>query len=840
MRRLVIAVALPLFATVIVVLVLFWQDRASMPLPSIERALAGEQTSTGPAFASEHEWIAASVAGAIAEMARFPAGPAVERPTTITTAASETGATSGFAFVFSTPDLPAPVAFHVVDHIWSPATYADVAEKLLSGAAVSTSRTDESPDLDVRGRLTDLRVETMLEQNRRVSAALNADMRSPASHEAAALLVGSLALRETAGMFSDVRPALSRMTAHLTLAHVLRGPRRPSKDGALALAVLTALINRQREALEQVEAYAREAASAADRAWVQALRYRITGDWRTAPRGGATLIEQLEYARALRQRIGSDALLDFLDRSATGPEEIADWQRIALEIRPGIEAGNRFAADAIDGELTEARLVWSTFRGAPIAHEALVVQLNASAAHSAVQPAGGVEVLDWGLWAPFLQRHLTKSLTATSDHLRNLGRAEEYESLPDQFEKPFGRLKQYPIVLWWIASKPEHHDRGVAGVSALAKSTPELLTAGAWNSVTADKRFPQKPIGFPFEARWFAPAVPAGTAFDLAYRSLREGCPRPPTRAQAAGWAEARPYDSWTVWANEYLAIDGQPSLDAIRRALGPLLEYDAPALTRTLDYIDAPPEQHLSLARTLCEIAPSQCNVVGNLLLNSGRDAAAVAAYERWVAGSRDRVDVANGLTWLVRYYDETGKRERAEELARMTADTGSARGLETLAHLLDRAGRFEESEATYRSIAAHYRDSTSPLGTFFMRKAIRTGDKNLEKQAWELLRPAFPTGLEPVALHALPVRPTDGVRFQTFGARAGGIGLRPTDIIVGVDGWRVRDVRQFNLVSRFSHDPMMAIVVWRGGGYEQGSYRVPQRWLGVVFADSHGVPGA
>src|SRR4029453_17851545 len=101
-------------------------------------------------------------------------------------------------------------------------------------------------------------------------------------------------------------------------------------------------------------------------------------------------------------------------------------------------------------------------------------------------------------------------------------------------------------------------------------------------------------------------------------------------------------------------------------------------------------------------------------------------------------------------------GRRDRAEEIARLAADTGSAPGLEMLAEVLDRTGRFDEAESLYRRIDERYSDHSVPLGRFLMRQALRTGDKSLEAQAGELLRPVFPRGLEAVVMHALPVAPT------------------------------------------------------------------------------------
>ncbi len=141
------------------------------------------------------------------------------------------------------------------------------------------------------------------------------------------------------------------------------------------------------------------------------------------------------------------------------------------------------------------------------------------------------------------------------------------------------------------------------------------------------------------------------------------------------------------------------------------------------------------------------------------------------------------------------------------------------------------------YQQIADHYGD-TGPLGTFFVRQGLRAGDKTLELKGWDNLRQTFPNGIERLAMHALDVTPVDGMAFHTFSRRAGATGLRPTDVVVGVDGWRVRTPGQYGVLARLSHDDAMALTVWRDGRYQQLRTRVPERWLGVQLRDHHG-PG-
>jgi hypothetical protein len=157
----------------------------------------------------------------------------------------------------------------------------------------------------------------------------------------------------------------------------------------------------------------------------------------------------------------------------------------------------------------------------------------------------------------------------------------------------------------------------------------------------------------------------------------------------------------------------------------------------------------------------------------------------------------------------------------------------MEVWGEWLDRSGRHAEAERVYEEIAERYDANTYPLGTFLMRKAERTRNPSLHAEAGELLRAVFPSGPEPLAIHALDPTPRDGIAFATFGPRAEVAGLKATDIIVGVDQWRVRNNRQYVAATRFQFGDVMTLTVWRDRRYQQIRARVPERWFGTRFQD-------
>jgi hypothetical protein len=389
-------------------------------------------------------------------------------------------------------------------------------------------------------------------------------------------------------------------------------------------------------------------------------------------------------------------------------------------------------------------------------------------------------------------------------------------------------LRLYPIVARWVARTPDQYVQALEGARPLVDTMPHVVTAAAWNAFLDPPDFAARVQLFPLEERWFTPHVPAGTLFDLGSRSLRPGCRRPPSVEQARAWAAEAPYDYWTRWSAEWYPVTGQPAVRDLKRALGPLLDYDQHALAHLLEHVTTSLDEQIITAGRLCKVSPSRCDSLASRLLRAGRDVEARNAYEAWIRGTRDAVAVSNELTWIVRYYQSHGNPERGMTLAKMGADTGSFDGLETLAHALDRTGQYAEARAIYEEIATHYHTSR-PLGAFCLRQGTRVGDTLLEARGMELLRQDLPGGMEQLALRALDAVPKDGVAFETFGPRPAATGLQAGDVLVGIDQWRIRSIPHYWIATRLSHDDQTTLTVWRRGSYKQLHTRVPERWLGV-----------
>lgn len=223
---------------------------------------------------TEQEWIVESVVKALASMTQVGLSGATEAAAV--TAKLIPGPVAAPPTFTVTLGQSQVMQVRIDEHIWSSYTYTPLAAAMIQAAPARPAALLPTPDLNARQALVDPRVDALLGESERISSALTKDLRSAAAHEAAALLVGALALRESAGIFTDVRPALSRIAAHLSMSSALRQKAPEGLDGLLARAVTMTLVGRQKDALAILAAIEPIVTSAPDKAWIRALRLRNT------------------------------------------------------------------------------------------------------------------------------------------------------------------------------------------------------------------------------------------------------------------------------------------------------------------------------------------------------------------------------------------------------------------------------------------------------------------------------------------------------------------------------------------------------------------------------------
>lgn len=173
---------------------------------------------------------------------------------------------------------------------------------------------------------------------------------------------------------------------------------------------------------------------------------------------------------------------------------------------------------------------------------------------------------------------------------------------------------------------------------------------------------------------------------------------------------------------------------------------------------------------------------------------------------------------------------RPQALTLATESAEVGSWQGLVTLAYLYERLGRPRDAESLYVKSAERY-DNPSQLFGFYYRTVHNRQQMEFEK-GWKTWLPkVFPEGLQP-APTSMTAKPAHGVIITKDSALVRKAGIQAGDIIVGLEGWRVDNLRQYRAINASfdAEHEEMKLAVWRGQIF-QPTFTAPGRFMGVEF---------
>jgi tetratricopeptide (TPR) repeat protein len=347
------------------------------------------------------------------------------------------------------------------------------------------------------------------------------------------------------------------------------------------------------------------------------------------------------------------------------------------------------------------------------------------------------------------------------------------------------------------------------------------------------KPYAPRPTDLPDEASWFRPALLPGTLIGFHHRvkfvpELRDS--ELDHRRELHAMA---PYDLWVAVATvERMPVEDR-TVENLVSVYGPLSEYSLYAMGEIADAAWYDPPEYRRRQGALCELVPEKCFLLGFRLAELGFREEAAEAYQSAFDRARDRVWAANEAGWLVRYYLETDQAARAESVARRAAATHSGAGLLTLALVMEERDRLDDAEALYRQVFETYDDGV-PVAGFYYRRARVEGREEYEGRLREALALALPTGqLEPLDRDALPPEPVDGVVVRKENDNTKRYGIKWGHVIVGVDGYRVRDFQAYDLARALSYSPRMTLVVWRGASYDEIEVELWDRRFRITLED-------
>ena len=593
--------------------------------------------------------------------------------------------------------------------------------------------------------LLDLRVKILKAQSDRISAALASNMSDPHLHEEAAFLVGAFALREAAGDFFDTRPALCRMTAHLAFARALRGEAEPGPAGRYAEILLLALAERQAEAMQKLEALGGTRLPD-EEVWRLLLRVRITGNWKLVPAPErASRALRLAHLRAFQERVDPTRVSAFLDTQEL--DDAPDWGRLTQQTIQGVKLCG-FVSRGLETDLAEVVEAWPS--GKPgLPDEKVAEALDVPPAPASVYREAGrvvVQVLDWGSWAAFEQRHLLSRLLAEDICYRDKWAQEAVADRRKRAsQQRFGELRLYPLLAVRREGTAPIMRRSLPGAKALTEQHPEWVTSPNWNALLEKPAVADLVPGIPSEAAWFGGAPPFGTAYENTWRLYGPYYGRTPSTALYEALIKINPFDTGLRWAHAKQTHNQHPSHDVLVAAFGAMLEYHPDSMWEVVNSLADQPAAFLKGARQLCDTYIEFCGSLGDKLAAQHRDDEAAVMLRKWVDANSGTVLVSNNVRWLVKYYLRRHRDKEALEIARMAADVYSARGLEVLALVLEHTGDLEGAEEQLKQRSERY-DNYGALLAFYKRQFEKFGQRKYRGALEALMAETFPHGIEQI----------------------------------------------------------------------------------------------
>jgi len=799
-----------------------WNVTLTAPAPTV-----------GWSHANEQEWMAAAVVGDIVGLLSLASGAKFAPPPTMVRMLRPTA--SGTPVVRAEVAVPGRGPFSqeatLEPNVLAPSAYRPLALALAQSWQVRVPKPEASVGLV--DRLTDLRASTLKQESTRVGVWLSRRPLDPAGNEEAALIHLALALRESAGRFTDLRPSLARATAHLAVADLAGAPR--SVPGRIARDALLVLTGRQVEVLPSLQAgLARPNASASERAWARALILRVTDDWRLAPQGQPlTLLERLQLFRARRNSLGGLLAVDMF--ASQPPEPLPDWSWVALPWVFTAEEGNASATSGFPATLSElATTVLGKDLEATRPEEiASLLRPDATSVTTTWSAGkGSVQVLDRATWTAFFARHLANAANAADEHLRSkLGLPGDADAFAAQVE-PY--LRDTP---WSIALGPLRQEhgarRGPPACTAFVKwvkQSPQTVPAMVWykflQACGNDQVGPLPPM-----MPWFAGPVVPGTVLGLAERTETGAIVG--FNLVLASVRALAPYDEEV--ARVAIVYGGKrDDPKTIAEVYGPKMDYSLVALGRLAHAEMARPAERRPILEQMCKIAADECVHVAEDFAEAREDGPAVEMYEKALAKARNRVLVSNEMDWLAAYYFETGKPKDAERVARAAAEVGSSNGLVLLGTVLERQGRLSEAESVFKFVEERY-NNRQELDLFYARARRLPNGEAYEDPGRRATERIFPKGLERVGVKELSGAPTEGVLIleDTRGVRD--LGLAKNDVIVALDGYRTRDLNAYRAVRGFRQDQKIELIAWSTTrrAYVEAQGRFRNRRFGSTLQD-------
>jgi tetratricopeptide (TPR) repeat protein len=559
------------------------------------------------------------------------------------------------------------------------------------------------------------------------------------------------------------------------------------------------------------------------------------GDWRQFhPDANASLLLRRSYYRSITDNVTPNFGLHFYETMTD--QDVPDWARIALSRPFSVWVGNTFLQKGVTGEMKEIQQLLDAFPAGDdhrLSKAKVVELLNAD--NSGPWRKNGLEVVSRGLWGARAQRHLLNMVDRSYYHLQDmLGVPQEAAQWRQAFLPLAQASRLGPILSFHLAQSQSDYDAAMEGAGILVNHHPELVTAANWQDLLYQPRHWQFNTSVPIYPTWFHPWFPDGTTFDTGYRLSLDYLQRQAGPDDFAIWQKMAPRKPSIALGRLRTRYGESPPPAAARELLGAMAEYNLVCAQTLADDCKDDVAAYEEAMKTVCGLSSDQYLTLGDYLAERGRDDDAAAAYQKAVDLADDRVWVAGDVDFLVNYYYDHDRRDDALTVAKMAAEVYSCAGLDTLARLDLRMKKYPDALDVANAAYQRYGDSTMLTAVYLFWKRDGGGD-DVQQEVARRLSQIFPDGIEEAHLADLAKgpAPADGVKLLYENGRVRRNGLQQFDVIVAVNGRRVRNGLQYNAALDLSPTDDIDLIFWRDGQYQEKTVHLSSRRFFVDISD-------
>jgi len=808
---------------------------AAEPTGAVETAAATASKRVSPR--TEVEWEIAEIVAHIAEMASYARTKTLDPNVRVDVldAPSE----KGLWLAVQAGGLQAPLVAEIAtgDFTISPEAYAGITGELLARLELRSQGTTKSDGAALLQRLTDFTLPQIQTENKRVSVWLTQEPLNPAAHDEAALILGTLALKEQAGTLYDNRDACIKASAHLAVATALRGGKPPELAGRLAREVILACYADDAGVADRLKMWrAAGNLSKGEEAWLNALTIRCIGDWHLLKQPlTASLLERIMHYRALCSHVNGLTGLDFLRKRNTEP--IADWGQIAAPY--GVETGNVFAKATLMLDLKDLAGVYEATKGRPPAQSdglAAILAATATRAVEADDKGARLAAIPWSTWSRYFERHVIQAAVNIHQHLvLRLGLRDEGKALRLQMEQLLKGVEFQPLAAALFVDGKVGEDKGGRQMTRWV-ADPEVMRAAYAFIESHAERIPSTMWYYVTES---GATHPPGARGYHAWFAVTKAGPLDVTHSPFWGYnlgsvPEAR-LDLLMARSPGFVTAL-QTGANRLKRAPTTLVQFDQ-LYSRLLDTDLWVMRQRLGWLwddaaafetqfKKVAALDPDEWFGLGDTFVGKGMEEKAADAYQHAIDEGRNGLRTCNNSMWLIDYYLEKGKIAEARKVATTAAEVECSAGFEAMAGFHESQKHFDDAERFYKKMAERYSEERA-LFAFYAR---HEGESERFKEAGAAgVKKLFPEGLARVKLSDFSGAPSDGVEVRGDTERSRRVGIVKGVVIGAVDGYRVRDLVQYSYIQGLSTKPEITLTYWDGKAWQETTGRGRLRRVGA-----------